>query len=104
MIVEDIRSVEDIVEVEPKQEWNMMANITKCTNWNGCPKAETCARCPEEKEKKYFFGESFHPEAPWLCFWKREVESEKETPDTHEPHSNPYEATISKERRETGDY
>ena len=33
-----------------------------------------------------------------------EAEPEKETPDTHEPHSKPYEATISQDRREAGDY
>lgn len=52
----------------------LMAEITKCANWQGCSKAETCARCPSENEKKYFFGASFHPEAPWLCFCKREAE------------------------------
>ena len=51
-----------------------MTDITKCSNWQDCPKAETCYRCPEEKEKKYFFGETFHPEAPWLCFCGREKE------------------------------
>lgn len=32
------------------------------------------ARCPSDAEKKYYFGQSFHPEKPLLCFYDRGIE------------------------------
>lgn len=57
----------------------LMADITKCANWHGCPKAEDCYRhtAPDNQFWAQSYGD-FHPEAPWLCFYKRGTE-QKET-------------------------
>ena len=52
-----------------------MADIEKCAAF-ACPKQDTCARYagPGRDTKDY---DVFHPDKPWLCFYKREPEQKE---------------------------